>query len=91
MPIIPKLENNKNCTIFEASLVYTVKIHATKVYSFWDPISKTENKKQQKKKSLRLHYYFRKKTPSLDFRIIINKDEREARDGSFMYSSYLPI
>lgn len=26
----PELEKNKNCTIFEASLVYTVKIQATK-------------------------------------------------------------
>lgn len=60
----PEFEKTKNCTIFVASLVYTIKIQATKVYS--ETLSqKQKTKSNRKKKSLRPHYHFRKKKPSL--------------------------
>lgn len=89
MPIIPELEN-KNCTIFEASLVYKVKIQATKVYS--ETLSqKQKTKSNRKKNHLDYTIISGRKSQALDFKVIINKDERGARDGSFMCSSYLPI
>ena len=87
----PELDKNKNCTIFEASLVYTVKIQATKIYS--ETLSQKQKTKSNRKKKNHLDHttISGRKSQALDFKVIINKDEREARDGSFICSSYLPI